>query len=245
MFDLSGISNKSLIGRLLRLPLKLIPGNKIMPVLQGPLKGKKWIVGSGTHGYWLGSYELEFQKKFSGYIKEGSVVYDLGANAGFYSLLASVLTGENGKVFAFEPVKANLDFLYKHIELNGINNIKVVPKAVADIDGVLKFGLGSSSFTGRIDAQGRTEVEAVKLDTFIRDNPKPDVIKIDIEGGESKALIGAKVLLRNYKPVIFLATHGRGVHTHSVQFLNYYGFETESLNEKPLKETDLIIAVKK
>ena len=61
--NLSSISSNSFLGKILRFPLKFIPKNLAIFILQGKLRGKKWIVGSGNHGCWLGSYEYEKQKK--------------------------------------------------------------------------------------------------------------------------------------------------------------------------------------
>ena len=68
MTNFSSICTKSLIGRFLRSLLKLIPNNVILPIIQGPLRGKKWIKGSGDNGYWLGSYELEKQQLFTKFL---------------------------------------------------------------------------------------------------------------------------------------------------------------------------------
>ena len=75
-----------------------------MPIWQGRLKGKRWIVGSGASGYWRGSYEYENQLVFVRMVARGSTVFDVGAHVGFYTLLASVVVGPAGRVFAFEPV---------------------------------------------------------------------------------------------------------------------------------------------
>lgn len=113
--NLSGISSASVVGKLLRLPLVLLPGNLQMPIMQGRLKGKKWIVGSSNHGCWLGSYEYRKRILFEKMVPHGSIVYDLGGHVGFYSLLASVLVGPTGHVFVFEPFPANLAYLRKHL----------------------------------------------------------------------------------------------------------------------------------
>src|ERR1700748_2608728 len=89
--NLSGISNESLVGRALRSPFRLIPAAATVPILQGPLRGRGGIVGSATHGCWLGSYEFETQRAFGRLVNGGDVVYDLGANVGFYTLLAAQL----------------------------------------------------------------------------------------------------------------------------------------------------------
>lgn len=65
----------------------------VVPVLQGSLRGRKWIVGSSNHGCWLGSYEWKKQRLFTRTVSSGDVVFDIGAHVGFYTLLASVLVG--------------------------------------------------------------------------------------------------------------------------------------------------------
>ncbi len=122
--NLSGISNESLMGRALRSPFRLIPASTAMPILQGPLRGRRWIVGSATHGCWLGSYEFETQRAFAGLVRAGDVVYDLGANVGFYSLLAARLAGDDGIVYSFEPLARNLDFLRKHVGINALKKLR-------------------------------------------------------------------------------------------------------------------------
>ena len=118
MLNFSGIPRGGVIGRLLRLPLTVIPPSTVVRILQGRLRGCRWIVGAETHGCWLGSYELAKQRQFGDAIKESNIVYDIGANVGFYSLLASRCIGSMGQVHAFEPLPENLVFLEKHIRLN-------------------------------------------------------------------------------------------------------------------------------
>jgi hypothetical protein len=110
MIDFSKISKNLAIGKFLRMILGAIPSDMTLFVLQGKLKGKKWIRGAGVHGYWLGTYELKKQEAFEKAVKKGDVVFDIGAHAGFYALLASSLVGESGKVFAFEPLPRNVFF---------------------------------------------------------------------------------------------------------------------------------------
>ena len=83
------------MGRLLRFPLRLIPDRAVIPVLQGRMRGKRWIAGSSDHGCWLGSYEYAIRRVFEETITHGSIVYDVGAHVGYYTLLASELVGED------------------------------------------------------------------------------------------------------------------------------------------------------
>lgn len=96
-------SNKSILGIVLRLPLQLIPIGTIVPILRTAARGKKWILGSGAHSQWLGFHEVGKKKLFQKTIQPGSTVYDIGANVGIYTILSSVLCGNSGKVYAFEP----------------------------------------------------------------------------------------------------------------------------------------------
>ena len=113
VINISKINNATVAGKLIRLPLKLIPAKSIVPILQGELKGYKWIKGSSINGCWLGSYEFEKQVLFGNVIKRGMVVYDIGANVGFYTLLASKLAGDTGRVYSFEPFPGNIEYLKK------------------------------------------------------------------------------------------------------------------------------------
>lgn len=211
---------RSPLGKLLRLPLKLIPNETVLPILRGKLKGKKWIKGSSINGCWLGTYEFDKQLIFQKYIKPGMVIYDIGANVGFYTLLSSVLTGNSGKVFAFEPVSRNIYYLKQHLKLNEINNTNVIEKAVLNKSAKIKFTLSSDPSMGHISEDGEIEVNTISIDEFVEQgNPPPDLIKMDIEGAEFEALIGAKEILISKKPVIFLATHGDDIKNKCLELL--------------------------
>jgi FkbM family methyltransferase len=240
----TSISNTSLIGRLLRLPLRLIPPQAVVPILQGPLRGKKWIVGSGNHGYWLGSYEIGKRALFVRSIPPSGVAYDLGANVGYYTLLAAVLAGPRGKVFAFEPLPRNLEYLRRHISLNRIANAVVIDAAVADKSGTVRFEQDASTSKGRIGAQGGLEVRAIALDDWIDQGklPPPALLKIDIEGAELRALQGARKALARWHPTIFLSTHSGKVHKDCLAFLESLGYQVESIDGRELARSRDVLA---
>lgn len=235
---------RSPLGKLLRLPLKLIPDNTVLPILQGKLKGKKWIKGSSINGCWLGTYEFDKQIIFQEFIKPGVVIYDIGANAGFYTLLSAVLTGSTGKVFAFEPVPQNIFYIRKHLEINKIANAIVVEKAISDKISKLKFDLSSNPSMGHLSEVGEISVETISLDEFIKQgNPLPDLIKMDIEGAEFDALTGAKELLRTKKPVIFLATHGDEVKEKCLSLLKQFGYSIKPIDNLTIEQSDEFVCV--
>lgn len=243
-------ARRSLFRRLLRLPLRLVPGFVRMPILSGPLRGKRWIVGSSIHDAWLGTYEADKQALFAQTVTPGSVVFDIGAHAGYYSLLASVLAGPKGRVFAFEPMPNNVANLREHLRLNGATNVTVIEKAVADTAGVAAFTARGSNFQGHLLPQGELQVEIVSLDELIEQGqlPLPDFVKMDIEGAEVRALNGARKLLAKRHPTIFLGTHAMsdlGCNTHEpcCQLLRDLGYRLVPIGADALDATDEIMAV--
>jgi len=242
--DISRISRTRLLGRILRAPLSLIPKTAVVPVLQGPLTGKRWIVGAATHGAWLGTYEYRKQRLFARSIQPGMVVFDLGANVGFYTLVAAFSTGPTGRVFAFEPVPRNVSFLRQHLQYNRAFNVEIVEAAVSERVGVANFETAESPSMGRLGPSGTLTIATVTLDDMVfgRGTPLPDVIKIDIEGGERAALEGARLLLERRHPIIFLATHGWAVHSECCAFLRGLGYSLSGIHGESLDQTDELIA---
>lgn len=112
MIKFSAVRNSTLLGRALRLPLRLIPDDTVVRIVQGPLRGKRWIAGSSNHGCWLGSYELAKQKKVIELVRPGMVCWDVGAHMGFYTLVFAEVSGLAGRVFAFEPLPRSVELVF-------------------------------------------------------------------------------------------------------------------------------------
>jgi FkbM family methyltransferase len=158
--------------------------------------------------YSLGKYEKDTTLLFKRILHPGMVALDLGANMGYFSLLFAKYVGKEGKVYAFEPHPTNCTVLSKSIKANGFDNIMVVQKAVSNKLGLASLhfnesGSGGSSVYKRnlpnVDEQNRhIEVETISLDTFFEHEgwPAVDIIKMDIEGAENVALVGAKQLIQ-------------------------------------------------
>jgi FkbM family methyltransferase len=231
----------------LRLPLRLIPQDTVLPILQGKLRGLKWIAGSSNHGCWLGSYEYHKRQALEKMVAKGSVVLDIGANAGFYTLLASVLVGRQGRVFAFEPVPRNLRYLKEHLRINGIANVSVIEAAVADCAGIAHFDAGPNPSMGHLAADGCLTVRTVSLDEMVGSGEllPPDCMKIDVEGAEASVLLGAKSLLAALHPTIFLATHGKEQHSTCCELLRSLGYSLEPISGPALDQTDEVLAYAK
>jgi FkbM family methyltransferase len=166
--------------------------------------------------YWLGTYEQDLQQAIRDWVEPGNVIYDLGANIGYVSLLFARATGSSGRVLAFEPLPANQERLQKNLQLNNAINIALIPSAVADKSGSTAFMVHTSGEMGKLKgAAGKSEgfaqeisVQTIALDDFAVTNPIPQLIKIDIEGGEILALRGMSTILRERRPILFLELHG-------------------------------------
>ena len=196
-----------------------------LPIVAGPLEGWRWIAASGPHACVEGTHETENQALLLEHVRPGHVVFDVGANVGFFTLLASQLVGPTGAVVAFEPFPAALKYLRRHLELNRVENTTVVDAAVSDAPGRVHFRAHGPSDGGELSA------EVVRLDQLCATGkvPLPDLIKIDVEGEELKVLRGAARILRERRPTILLATHGAATHRACCRFLVQRGYRLEEL----------------
>jgi hypothetical protein len=86
-----------------------------------------------------GKYEEGTTKVFKKHLRKGMIMIDIGANIGYYSLIAARIVGKDGKVFAFEPHPSNYEWLRKNIEINGFTNVIPINKAIADKNDLAKL----------------------------------------------------------------------------------------------------------
>jgi FkbM family methyltransferase len=234
------------LGRPLRWLIHRIPKTAVLPVLQGPLRGARWVSGASDAGCWLGSYDTATQDLLVRRVPRGGVVYDIGANVGFFTLLTSRLVGPAGSVYAFEPLPANLELLRRHLALNRSANVTVFAAAASDRDGHARFeGAGS---TGRLSAEengeaGDREVPTVRLDGLVaRGELKPPaVVKLDVEGAELAVLQGMETLLATVRPILLVEFHGRwignvDVDTACRELLKRSGYELTRVGRTVLAE---------
>ena len=150
-------------------------------------------------------YETHVSAVVMQYLQAGSVFVDIGANIGYYSLLAATRVGKHGQVLAFEPSADNCALLKMSMLANEFDNVVVHPYAVADINGVVGFRMDDSN--GQIAQNDTTgypiKVRAVTLDNFLANESRIDVIKMDIEGAEGLALHGMTQIIQRHHPIIF------------------------------------------
>lgn len=191
--------------------------------------------------YWLGSYEARVQGLLRNLCGPGSTFYDVGANLGFFSFAVAKTIGPNGKVIAFEPEQDNcLRFKEMMIRNRLQDRVALIEAAVwsyTSSDG-LPFTRGRRPRArGGVRADGITPVladgetvlvPAVSLDDFLRTGqPAPDVIKIDVEGGECEVLKGAAALLCRVKPALICEVHRAEAAEWMTDWLAWKGYALE------------------
>lgn len=178
---------------------------------QGVGRGLRFDPGPSNPEYARGSNERPVQDALASIAGEGSVVFDVGANVGFFTVLAAHLVGPIGQVVAFEPVPSNAGYVRRNAALNRLDNVSVVEKAVGDRVGRASLTLARFSggavltHAGRPpDAAETIEVDIISIDQAVSTGavPVPEVIKIDVEGAELDVFRGLEKTMRDHRPTI-------------------------------------------
>jgi FkbM family methyltransferase len=197
-------------------------------------------------------YERELTDYFVTVLKKGDVFVDVGANEGYYSILASKIVGSNGKVFAIEPQSRLQSVLFNNIDANKSYNIKVFQTAIADCVGMAKINLtpdtntGSSGIFHSTKYRNKTETipQTTLSELFLLTNTRQvDMLKMDIEGFEYYAILGDKSVFENVKiKNIALEIHPTVIKRHNlnpndiVDFLIEQGYK---MNEDFIADKDV------
>ncbi len=216
------IYRSGLLARLIRRGLnRAAPAEPVeVEVAAGDLAGFTLRLDMQTEkDYWLGTYEPELQSALHKLIPPEAVIYDVGANIGYVSLLLAKAAGEGGRVYAFEALPANVERLRRNVELNPIGaRVQVVARAVTGAAGPVRFLVHASGGMGKAaGSAGRDDpylaeltVDGISLDEFVYSgrNPPPNVVKMDIEGGEVMALPGMRHVLAEARPLMLMELHG-------------------------------------
>lgn len=150
-------------------------------------------------------------------LNEGDIFFDVGANGGLFTVIASQKVGSSGHVYAFEPGERELKLLRENILLNNLCNVTVVSSAVSNCNGKTQFVVSNDGALNSIlendhpyqVMKEKREVSVMTLDSFIAEQKisKIDFIKIDVEGAEKLVLEGAISSLKRLKPVILFEAH--------------------------------------
>lgn len=163
------------------------------------------------------SYEVDMTNEVISILVEGDSFIDLGSNEGFFSIIASKIVGEQGRVFSIEPQQRLWEIIIKNVSLNKCNNIQLLPYGISSKAGEATIHLypslnsGASSLSNNFNFKisfsrirkifyGQQRICVKTFNDLENCFPqKIKLIKIDIEGHEFEALKGASVLLEKKK----------------------------------------------
>lgn len=214
LFAITGRQPEFLIKHLPRTGLTAVklPNGRLLKI---EASGEEWIP---TQLFWRGwqGYEPEMTGLFYRLAESAATVLDVGAHAGFYSLLAG-LANPPARVFAFEPMPRVFASLERNVKLNQLANVKCFSAAVGATNGTQEFyfpdqeqpissSLRSDMLLATFPANSikHVPVSVVTLDQFVAEQgiPKVDLIKLDTERTEHEVLAGARKLLARDQPSI-------------------------------------------
>jgi FkbM family methyltransferase len=166
--------------------------------------------GVGTNCFKNRAWECHVEEVVLKIVKPNSIVWDIGANIGYFTALFSKIVGRSGKVFAFEPVTESWLQLNKILHLCEHQNTQPFRLALGDVPGVATISYdpsisGNASIYQRSgnSADKQEEIQIQTIDALVGNELSPcDFIKIDTEGNELKALKGGQEFLRTHKPIV-------------------------------------------
>lgn len=199
-------------------------------------------------------YEPYESKLVREYLKPGMTVYNIGANLGYYALLASECVGGSGKIYAFEPGPENFELLQKTIAENGGATIELFQSAVSDRSGIATLSISATNSGDhqlRIDtSRDHIQVPTVSIDRFILEgHAAPDAIIMDVQGAELDVLRGAESLLASKAPLVLFTEfwpgglderHPNGAR-EMLELLKRAGFQLHQIDERRKRLTPIAI----
>jgi FkbM family methyltransferase len=162
--------------------------------------------------HWTGAYEVDALPLFAAYARDASLILDVGAAEGVYSLFAAAVN-DRSRILAFEPGSRQLVRLAANLDANAAlvgDRLQIVTKALSDEDGTAEFhelpgGTSSLNAEFRANTESRI-VELARGDDVVAElapGARVDLIKIDTESTEPAVLRGLDATVRRDRPVIF------------------------------------------
>ncbi|WP_143036839.1 FkbM family methyltransferase [Aequorivita viscosa] len=208
--------------------------------------------------FWEGYKSFEYSEIFETLSKKADCFFDIGANIGYYSLLASK-ANPSLKIFAFEPATGPKYYLKKNISLNNLNN-SIIPVEYAlskeshDIDFYevksSKYDYLDKNLSGEHNTGTKTKtrnfvkttVKAISLVNFIKDKniQKIDLIKIDTEGTEVEILESGKEYIERFKPIVICETLFNTTENLLTDFFTRIGYDFYNHSKNGLKKVDTL-----
>ena len=208
--------------------------------------------------YWEGYQNFEYTDIFIKLIKKINVFYDIGANIGYYSLLAEI-ENKNIKVIGFEPANGPQFYFRENIKINKFKNIRVESLALSDKEGEITFyEIRNKKYTyleHNLAGEGNSgskkigrnfvpiSVKTTTLDKYVENEKEVniDLIKMDTEGTEHFILENSDNVLKLMKPIIICETLFNTIELELEKLMRSYGYEFYNHTEMGLKKVNTIV----
>jgi FkbM family methyltransferase len=210
--------------------------------------------------YFYGHYHERYEAQLvARLLADDEVFWDIGANVGYFTLVAATALAGNGQIIAFEPGKNAYARLTENLALNPYENIKTFPVAVSDREGeaVLHVAGDIADSSASLFPAGATEAaqevcRTVALDQFraAEGLREPTLIKLDAEGAELAVLHGAKKLISHSPPLLLMEMEEKNLQAAGAskaaiqEFLNGYGYQAAHLKKGRWQATADVTTVK-
>ena len=187
-------------------------------------------------GYTNGDHEPWLQELLKSHLRLGDCFFDVGAHTGFFILVASRFVGSSGNIIAFEPDPENAATLRKNLSKNGLTQVVLIEAAAWSSTGqtIFEREVGISNRTrGHIPHESNSDsvinVPAICIDdvVFERGYPRPNFIKLDVEGAEWQALHGACRVLSEVKPKLLCEVHDGSQMSEIQNYLRQFDYVVE------------------
>ncbi len=209
----------------------------------------------------LQRFEIEELRYLTDKLPNDSVILDVGANIGLFSLVLASKS-KNINVHAFEPIQLNAKLIAVSKQINHLENLTINQTCVGASDGFVEFSVSTdSAYSSMIDSGRKKESEKIncpvcKLDTYVKaaNIQKIDFIKIDVEGAEKLVLSGAQALLTHQKlrpNLLMLELYDLNLKQYAtsvndiVQLMNEYGYSAYYLSNNELFQFDPVLHANK
>ncbi len=190
---------------------RLVMARRVVTVRTGPAAGLRIGLHLASADYGAGTNESPVQQVFVDHLRPGQVVYDIGANVGFFALLGARLVGVDGAVHAFEASPRCARALERNKARNHFEQISIHPVAVRGRAGPVELFQGRHPGGATVSERDRPAdlrsvaiVPGLTIDGLVDQQglPPPNLVKIDVEGAEVEVIRGMSALIERHHPVV-------------------------------------------
>ena len=204
-----------------------------------PVRGATVILESQQYAerwMWAGACERQLVAHMKKKLGKGMTVLDLGANIGYFSVIAAALVGPRGHLHAFEPIPGNFKRLQENLRPFPWANLHPYAVGNAAQELTMYYSDRKAGWAGVHDLPSRnssTTVQMTRLDDWLTSHPldRIDFIKLDIEGSELDALLGARHMLHHFHPAVVAEAGPNHRHQQMWELLTAEGYCCRIFND--------------